>query len=139
MRFKSPLSRYSGKGGSFFSARKNAQTGLLGENSAAEFLRQKGFEILEQNYTISAGEIDIVAKDGPSVVFVEVKTLTQSKYYNPEDQVNRSKRRRIEIAAENWMQKHPEIITGRFDVISILMQKGDVQIEHFEDAWNEGE
>ena len=128
-----------GKGGSFFGASKTEETGRSGERLAGNFLIEKGFEIVERNYTIGAGEIDIVAKDGLSIVFVEVKTLTRSGLYNPEDQVSRSKRRRIEKAAVTWMQKHPEFPMGRFDVISILMKKGDVEIVHFEDAWNEGE
>jgi len=106
---------------------------------AEEFLRQKGFEILGQNYTIGAGEIDIVAKDGHFVVFVEVKTLTRSGSYNPEEQVNWKKRRCIEKAASTWMQKHPAELMGRFDVISVLTEGGEVRIDHFENAWNEGE
>lgn len=128
-----------GKGGFFLGSRKTAETGEFGEQLAVDFLSEKGFEIIERNYTIGAGEIDIVAKDGSSVVFVEVKTLTRSRLYNPEDQVSRKKRRRIEKAAGNWMLRHPDFSAGRFDVISVLIENGNPVIDHFEDAWNEGE
>jgi len=111
------------------------KTGNKGESLAAEFLGQKGFEIVERNYRYKHAEIDLIAKRDNWIIFVEVKTRTSTWFGQPEDFVDAQKTRNVFEAAEefifstNW---HGHI---RFDIISITLG-AEVIIEHFEDAIN---
>lgn len=115
--------------------------GLCAEDRAVEFLIKKSFGILARNYRIPSGELDIVALEKNTLVFVEVKFLQSAKMYAPEEQVTRAKRRRCEKAAKVWMQKNPHFGDCRFDVIAMVAsgRGGWEEILHFEDAWEEGE
>ena len=105
---------------------------------AADFLIKKGFVLLQRNYRIRGGEIDIIAEYQDDVVFVEVKTLTQQSSYQPEDQVTASKRRRVERAALTWLQRQPRERHCRFDVVAIS-HGATTKIQHFENAWLAGD
>lgn len=110
------------------------QIGERGESIAAEFLRQKGFQLLEQNFTSRYGEIDLVALQSDCVVFVEVKTRTTKTFGNPEDSITPAKLERVQKAGLMWLQEHPEAPGDwRIDVVAILMDaKYQVQdIKHF--------
>lgn len=106
------------------------QTGAAGEQVAANFLKNKGFEILEINFQNDSGrrlgEIDIVARDKESreLVFVEVKTRNFQKYQAtlPEENITRSKLRKINKAAENYLrQKRISDAAYRFDAVSVWL------------------
>ena len=110
------------------------QIGKRGESIAAEFLRQNGFQLLEQNFTSRYGEIDLVAIKSDCVVFVEVKTRTTQTFGMPEDSVTPAKLERIQNAGLIWLQEHPEAPGDwRIDVVAILMDSHhQVQdIKHF--------
>jgi putative endonuclease len=68
--------------------RNNKTFGKIGEDRAAKLLRNKGYKIIEQNYTTKLGEIDLIAIDVDTLVFVEVKTRWSKKFGNPEEAVN---------------------------------------------------
>lgn len=111
------------------------KTGNYGENVAADFLVEKGFEIIARNYRYRHCEIDIIARKENWTIFVEVKTRGYSYYGHPEEFVDAGQARRIFEAAEefiyttNW---HGHI---RFDIVSV--KPGVVpEIMHFEDAIN---
>ena len=91
------------------------------EQVAAEFLRQRGYEIIEQNYFCKKGEIDIVAKEGEYVVFVEVKYRKDKKHGYGMEAVTKGKQKRIKQAALFYMMEHRLSMDQpiRFDVISI--------------------
>jgi putative endonuclease len=121
------------------------QTGILGEKIAQRCLKNKGYQILDKNYSfrISAspqkGEIDIVAKKGDTIHFVEVKTLRQAQgeHFLPEDKVNAQKQRRIIKTAESWLMKNkiPLASKWQIDVVSIIMINSDnkkAKIRHFQ-------
>jgi putative endonuclease len=112
--------------------------GSRAEQRAVDFLIKKSFDILEQNYRIPAGELDIVALHEGTLVFVEVKFLQTNSWYNPEEQVTVAKRRRCEKAALSWLNQNPHDGDCRFDVIA-MVASGSGELLHFEDAWQEGE
>ena len=110
--------------------------GERGENMAAKFLTQAGYRILQRNYRCGVGEIDIVARQGRTLVFVEVKTRADAES-RPEDQVNTEKQHQITKAASLYLNRfgHPQP-PARFDVIAIVWPEGrEPQIEHHQDAF----
>jgi putative endonuclease len=112
-------------------------TGTSGEDDAAAFLRKKGLRILERNFRTRYGEIDIVARDGESVVFVEVKARSAGALAEPKDAVDAKKRKRIIMAAREHLSSFGEA-RARFDVVSIRYDgDGKPSIEHLENAFED--
>ena len=110
----------------------NKVQGRIGEIDAVEFLKKKGYKVLETNYTNKLGEIDIIAKDKNVIVFVEVKRRSTLMYGRPIEAVNFYKQQKIKKVAEFYLMKNNMIdVDVRFDVIEIL----DKQIEHIENAF----
>lgn len=108
--------------------------GNKGEQIAAEYLEDKGYRVLEQNYRTRFGEIDLVAQDGDALVFVEVKTRTNIEFGLPEASVTPGKLEKIENAILLWFQDHPDYHdVWRIDVIAILLKKDKTvdDIQHF--------
>lgn len=97
-------------------------TGSCYETKAAAFLTGQGFELLEQNFYCRQGEIDIIAKDGRYLVFVEVKYRKDGMSGDPAEAVDERKQRRILHAARYYLLSHgyPEDTACRFDVVAIL-------------------
>lgn len=123
------------------------QTGKLGERIAENYLKKKGYQILDKNYSFripgnpQKGEIDIVVRKSDIIIFVEVKTLrlasfAQGKIIAPEEKVNFSKQRKLRVAAESWLMKNkiPLNTKWQIDVVSVIVEKGKVRISHFENA-----
>lgn len=92
------------------------------EQKAAEYLKTKGYRILQQNYNSRTGEIDLVALDGRYYVFVEVKYRSDTKLGLPEEAVDVRKMRKISMTARNYLMNHKlsEFTPCRFDVVVIL-------------------
>jgi putative endonuclease len=102
--------------------------GNRGERIAASFLRKQGCQIIEKNYHSRLGEIDIVAKEGESIVFVEVKTRRSTDFGLPEEALSYDKRRRLSKLALNYLaHRRIEGSNCRFDVVSILMDNNKVK------------
>ena len=105
--------------------------GQRGENVAARHLRNLGYKIIVRNYRCNLGEIDIVAKDGKPLVFVEVKTRAMDEP-TPEDQVNDVKRYQLTKAAKLYLSRYgtPQP-PARFDVVAVVWPEGrEPQIRH---------
>jgi putative endonuclease len=95
---------------------------VFGEEAACRFLKKQGLKILHRNFKTKGGEIDIVARLGQVVIFVEVKTRTNTNYAKPEDAVGFRKRESLKSAARNYIQENPfRDCEFRFDVISVTM------------------
>jgi len=110
--------------------------GPRGENVAAKFLRNEGYKILLRNFRCAVGEIDIIARDGKTIVFVEVKTRADDQP-TPEDQVNSPKQHQITKAAKFYLSRYgvPQP-PARFDVVAIVWPPGrEPQIRHTPDAF----
>lgn len=94
--------------------------GKQGEDIACSFLSQKGYEIIERNFHSQQGEIDIVAKEGKFLVFVEVKNYTFRSIGSPLAAVNRAKRQSMIHAARTYLMKNKiQNMYCRFDVLAI--------------------
>src|SRR3954453_21449454 len=111
--------------------------GGRGENMAAKYLRNQGYKIIERNFRCAIGEIDIIARDGKTLVFAEVKTRVSDDPATPEEQVNSNKQHQITKAARFFLSRYgtPQP-AARFDVIAIVWPQGrDPQIRHVTDAF----
>ena len=116
---------------------KRDALGDRGENVAARFLRNQGYKILERNFRCDMGEVDIVARQGRTLVFVEVKTRAYDDP-TPEEQVNTTKQHQITKAAKFYLTRFgtPQP-PARFDVIAIVWPQGrEPQIRHTENAFD---
>ncbi len=110
--------------------------GSQGETIAVDYLIKKNYRVLEQNYRFERGEIDIIAYDGDILVFIEVKARSSTAYGEPIEAVTRSKQKQIRKVAEGYLLEHSiEDTSCRFDVITILLNKGNPEIEHYIDAF----
>ena len=106
--------------------------GNSGENIAAEYLQGKGYKIIERNVHLGAGELDIVAKFGDVIVFVEVKARNNYSYGSPLEAITNQKIKMLIKTAKQYIAfNHLYNIQVRFDVISIV----GTEIEHIEDAF----
>jgi putative endonuclease len=115
---------------------KRDALGDRGENMAARYLRNNGYKILERNFRCDLGEIDIVAKQGRILVFVEVKTRAYDDP-TPEEQVNLTKQHQNTKAARFYLSRYgtPQP-PARFDVIAIVWPQGrEPIIRHMENAF----
>lgn len=92
------------------------------EQIAAEYLKNRGYRILETNFRCRQGEIDLIARDGRYLVFVEVKYRTDRRAGEPEESVTWGKRRTIFQVAKYYLYRHnlPESTPCRFDVVGII-------------------
>lgn len=114
--------------------RYNQRVGKWGEEKAVEYLKQKGDEIIGRNVRTPYGEIDIVARRGDTVIFVEVKTRTSNTMGLPEDSITARKREHMTACAEHYAAEH-EIDHWQIDVISIEGKPGAApKVTYFENA-----
>ncbi len=113
------------------------QFGNRGEDIAADFLENKGYEIVERNYRYGHGELDIIAKDGDILVFVEVKTRKNLEYGPPELAITKNKQYQVRKIAEAYIiEKNITDTDVRIDVVAILIQKNlPPKITHIENAF----
>ena len=110
--------------------------GRKGEEEACAFLADRGLQVLEKNYMIRGGEIDIIARDGGSVVFVEVKRRSSLRKGTPAESVTPAKQRKIVLAAMHYLKKkrlHDTRI--RFDVVEIVKMDGKTDIRLIQNAF----
>lgn len=113
--------------------------GRWGEERAAEYLETKGYEILGKNIRTGYGEIDLLARQGAILVFVEVKARNSLAYGHPEESVSLTKQQHMVDTAESYLQIHPELDGDwRVDVIAVRRRKNQApEILHFENALSE--
>jgi putative endonuclease len=112
--------------------------GNYGENVAGDFLRSKGCRILARNFKAPrGGEVDIIARDGKLLLFVEVKTRHISARIRPLDAVDKAKQKLIERGANAWLkQLRTREVPWRFDVIEVWLEEGGKpRINHVRDAF----
>ena len=117
--------------------RSTQALGLRGEEIACAYLEKKKYTIVTRRFRMFRGEIDIVARDGDTLVFVEVKARADESFGRPEESVTPGKQRQIRRIARGYLVENPlGDAACRFDVISILFGDGnDYRLEHFVDAF----
>lgn len=107
------------------------QLGRWGEERALRWLRERGYRIVARNYRWRGGEIDLIARDGDTLAFIEVKARTDEDFGPPEGALTPEKRRRIIRAAQHYIAEHQPGLDLRFDVVAIV---GD-EIRLYKDAF----
>lgn len=110
-------------------------TGKAGEEQAARFLTEKGYEILTRNYRHQHAEIDLIARKDKLLVFVEVKTRTNLSFGQPEEFVSYAKTRLVMKAAEHYIYASNWPYDVRFDIVSVTISHNQIQVKHIEDAF----
>ena len=118
-------------------SRRKILIGKWGETRAAEYLNELGYQILETNFRCNIGEIDIIAQDGETLVFVEVKTRRSDSFGAAAEAVNYHKQKKIAHVAMYYMMRHNlDKIECRFDVITVKKsQDNRIEIELFKNAF----
>jgi putative endonuclease len=114
---------------------KHNEIGLRGEQIATDYLEQKNYKILDRNWRYGRAEIDIVAMDGATLVFAEVKTRSNDLFERPESAVDDKKRRLLARAAVAYMRKIGHEWAIRFDILAVILRGDTFFIDHFEDAF----
>lgn len=104
----------------------NLERGLKGEEAACKLLRRSGYEILERNYRGPRYEVDIIAREGDIIAFVEVKTRPPGGESDGAEAIGPRKQHRITRAAEHYLMTHPDAREAfcRFDVVLIEAEAG---------------
>jgi putative endonuclease len=99
-----------------------AELGDRGEDVAARFLQGRGYRVLQRSFRVASGEIDIVARDGDWLVFVEVKTRSDDSFAEPAESVTRAKQRRLARAAIAYLRRlgSPPVPPFRFDIVEVV-------------------
>jgi putative endonuclease len=110
--------------------------GKEGERIAEEYLKGKGYKLVERNYRCKGGELDLIVLDRRVVVFVEVKTRTGRGYGSPFEAVEYHKQKRMIRAAQVFLtQKNLHHRDARFDVVGVSWPAGEPLVEHIENAF----
>lgn len=118
---------------------KKENLGRLGENAAAEYLKERGYQLLKRNYKRGRGEIDLIMTFERYLVFAEVKTRREGYLVSPLQAVTNEKQARILLTAQQYLAEYPCDLQPRFDVIEVLVpKKGSFsvkEITHWENAF----
>jgi putative endonuclease len=116
----------------------NRTLGQRGEAIAAAYLKGQRFTIIERNFHCKCGEVDIIARDGKTLVFIEVKTRRTLSFGPPQMALTPFKQRQISKAALTWLAKKKQFgASARFDVIAIIVPDHQVpQIDHIRNAFD---
>jgi putative endonuclease len=114
------------------------KTGLLGEQLAKDFLKKKGYQILETNFRCREGEIDIIARQKDNLVFIEVRTKSNLHFGTPEESITPVKKHHLEQAAYQYQINHQKLPEHwRIDLIVVEVDSNSQlkRIEHIENAF----
>jgi len=110
--------------------------GQAGEAAAAQYLKERGYGILEKNFRCTVGEIDLIATKDDFLVFIEVKTRKAGSPVHPSLSVTARKQAKVRQVGEVYCSTHPRmVLQPRFDVISVEMGEGKEFVEHIENAF----
>ena len=107
--------------------------GRAGEDLAAQYLKQQGYTILERNYRLRIGEVDIIARDEEYLVFIEVKTRRSTRFGSPFEAVDARKQQQIVKIAAAYLQGKE--LPVRFDVVAVHLNEQDVRVEILKNAF----
>lgn len=115
--------------------------GDMGEETAADYLKSQGYEILFCNYHSAYGEVDIIAKKGEIIAFVEVKSRKEHSMLSPREAVSRSKQQKLMKTASCYLEENKVTLQPRFDVVEVYFvgerQLAVTEINHIENAFGE--
>ena len=120
---------------------KAGERGRVGEDHVCAYLTKRGWTVLERNFRVKGGEIDIIAERSGVIAFVEVKTRKFGSLAEGMDAVDAGKRKHIIYAADRWAEDQPEMhATIRFDVAEVVVTTEEhprvIEVRYFEDAFD---
>ena len=112
--------------------------GISGEDLACRELERRGYSVLARRYRTRFGEIDIICRDGPTIVFVEVKARTNDRYGEPAEAVTLHKQAKVTAMAEDFLAKrHLRGVPCRFDVVAVEFEPGaGLKVVVFQNAFD---
>ena len=116
---------------------KRKDTGALGEKLAQNFLKKRGYRILETNYRCPEGEMDIIARHKDYLVFIEVRSKKSLQFGSPEESVTSAKKEKLRAVAEHYLQTHDKLpLLWRIDFVAVELDQKDkpVRIDLIENA-----
>ena len=118
---------------------QSKEVARIGEELAAQYLKDRGYQILERNYRLRSGEIDVIAKEERRIVFVEVKTRRTLKFGVPQAAVTLAKQKQISKIALSYLQANNLLDAPcRFDVVAIYLSSNTstpTKFEHIQNAF----
>ena len=116
---------------------KNQVFGAKGEQLAQEYLQKKGYFLIHKNWRGGRGEFDLIMKNQEHLVFVEVKTRETYFFGDPELSVGREKIQKMQSTAAYYLARYPisKEMDIRFDIVSVVINKNEVDFLHIEDAF----
>lgn len=114
---------------------EHIKTGEQGEALAQSFLTKLGYHILATNFRYEKSEIDIIAKENDTIVFVEVKTRSSMRFGLPEEAVTEKKQEKLMEGATFYLEENEIKSSFRFDIIAIYLYNGQSEIFHIKDAF----
>ncbi len=112
-----------------------AEKGRLGEEIALRHLGEKGYHIVTTRFRFLGAEIDIIAETPTHLVFVEVKLRFTDTHGDPWEAVNLAKRKRIVLAADGYIRATGAAKEPRFDIVSVVCNRGKTEVTHLEEAF----
>jgi putative endonuclease len=118
---------------------KRQELGAIGEKLARDFLKKKGYKILDTNYRCREGELDIIARKKDCLVFIEVRTKTSAGFGSPEESVTSSKKEKIISSALVYLSEHQDLPESwRIDFVAVELDRDGkaTRIEVIENAIN---
>lgn len=105
--------------------------GQFGEQIAADYLKNQGYEIISKNFRTRYGEIDIVVRDGRTLVFIEVKSRSSVKFGTPEESITRDKQNKLRLMSAYFLSKNKlQHESHRLDVIGIIFEGSKARLRH---------
>ena len=115
---------------------RHQKSGKEGEAIAVQQLKKDGYKILETNYLTKLGEIDIIAKDRDTIVFVEVKARRSVHYGSPKEAVSTQKQKKISLVALYYLKTTNQMTTkARFDVVAVNLNRDKPRVEIIKNAF----
>jgi len=115
---------------------KSQRFGRKNEQLAIDFLKRRGYRIIERNFRTPVGEVDIIAAEGDTIVFVEVKARRSGRYGHPKFAVTPGKQRHLSMAALTYLKQTRNIGTrARFDVVTVRYAGDMPTVEHVKNAF----
>lgn len=114
---------------------QHIQDGDWGEQVATEYLENLGYAVLFRNWRYKKAEVDIICVNQEKLVFVEVKYRKTDYFGEPENAISDEKIRKLQEAAEGFMDQYPKFDEILFDIISIVGPRKDAKLTHFKDAF----
>jgi putative endonuclease len=110
--------------------------GRTGEDAAAALYKRLGCRIVERNFRTRSGEVDLIARNGSTVIFCEVKTRRTSRWGLPAEAVHPRKQARLRRLAGEWLStRRPGRVDVRFDVVSVIVADNGMEVTHLPDAF----